>query len=298
METIDDLPPGRVMWEANSEMNQYGTPMALMLIPYWSEGHPSMEGLFFESSLTTPFHFLNAAEVSQRPSNPVRGLPYRSMDFERGIAHLGVYNVSYYVSFTEAATLAAREAGLEEIAAAPPWTIFRLPTSSLVDVAAVQPAVWDGGGDVLDPAVEWYSDVDGLDHWLAADGPPGWVRVDDVADRYNSVLPYQTGDPVVSDVVLEDHRISFTTTAVGIPHLVKVSYFPNWQATGADGPYRAAPSLMMVVPTEEEVTLEFNNTWAENLGMAISIAAVLGLVGLFVYRRALRRDRRPEVPAS
>ena len=67
METVDTLPPGRIMWEANGDMNKYGTPMALMLFPYWSEGHPSMEGLFFESSLTTPFHFLNASEVSESP---------------------------------------------------------------------------------------------------------------------------------------------------------------------------------------------------------------------------------------
>ncbi|MDJ0791047.1 MAG: hypothetical protein QNJ71_04035, partial [Acidimicrobiia bacterium] len=40
METVDRLPEGRIMWEANSEMNKYGTPMALMLFPYWSEGHP------------------------------------------------------------------------------------------------------------------------------------------------------------------------------------------------------------------------------------------------------------------
>ena len=52
---VDELPPGRVMWEYNKEVqDQYGTPMALMLIPYWSEEHDTMEGVFFESSLTTP----------------------------------------------------------------------------------------------------------------------------------------------------------------------------------------------------------------------------------------------------
>ncbi len=127
METVDTLPPGRIMWEANSEMNKYGTPMALMLFPYWSEGHPSMEGLFFESSLTTPFHFLNASEVSERPSNPVRGLDYRGFNMERGIAHLAVYNVDYYVSYTEAGAEAARLAGLVEVGVALPWHIFALP---------------------------------------------------------------------------------------------------------------------------------------------------------------------------
>jgi hypothetical protein len=41
--------------------------------------------------------------------------------------------------------------------------------------------------------------------------------------------------------------------------MVRVSYFPNWVAEGARGPYHAAPSLMVVVPEQEQVVLEFRN---------------------------------------
>ncbi len=290
METVDTLPPGRIMWEANSEMNKYGTPMALMLFPYWSEGHPSMEGLFFESSLTTPFHFLNASEVSERPSNPVRGLDYRGLNMERGITHLAVYDVAYYVSFTEKGASEARLAGLVEIGVASPWTIFALPDSDLVDVATMRPAVWDGGGDFLDPSLEWYDDVDHLDNWLVETGPEEWLRVDSIEDRLTAVSTY--GDPgIVTDIVQEDDRISFTTTAVGVPHLVKESYFPNWTAVGAEGPYRAAPSLMVVVPTDEHVVLEFRNTSAENLGMAFTLIALTGLAAYGYRRHKLRSPK-------
>ncbi|MEA2022810.1 MAG: hypothetical protein U9N79_00815 [Actinomycetota bacterium] len=290
METVDTLPPGRIMWEANSDMNKYGTPMALMLFPYWSEGHPSMEGLFFESSLTTPFHFLNASEVSERPSNPVRGLDYRGFDMERGIAHLAVYDVAYYVSFTEKGESEARLAGLIEVGSASPWTIFALPDSDLVDIATLRPAVWDGGGDFLDPSLEWYDDADHLNNWLVETGPEEWLRVESVDDRLVSVKTY-AGTGVVTDIVEEDGRISFTTTAVGVPHLVKVSYFPNWTVEGADGPYRAAPSLMVVVPTSEDVVLEFRNTSAENLGMVLTLTALAGLAA-YAYRRHKLQPRK------
>ncbi len=290
METVDTLPPGRIMWEANSDMNKYGTPMALMLFPYWSEGHPSMEGLFFESSLTTTFHFLNASEVSERPSNPVRGLDYRGFDMERGITHLAVYDVAYYVSFTEKGASEARLAGLVEVGSASPWTIFALPDSDLVDIATLRPAVWDGGGDFLDPSLEWYDDADHLNNWLVETGPEEWLRVESVDDRLISVKTYaDTG--VVTDIVEEDGRISFTTTAVGVPHLVKVSYFPNWTVEGADGPYRAAPSLMVVVPTSEDVVLEFRNTSAENLGMVLTLMALAGLAA-YAYRRHKLQPRK------
>ena len=295
MQTVDDLPPGRIMWEANNEMNQYGTPMALMLFPFWSEGHPSMEGLFFESSLTTPFHFLNASEVSLRPSNPVRGLSYHGMDFTRAERHLALYDVAYYVSYTTEAAEAARDHGLQEVVSSPPWTIFAMADSDPIDLATTVPSVWAGEGDFTEAALEWYDDIEHLDNWLVADGPRGWDRVVAVDDRLQRPGAI-TATGTVSDVVIEDDRISFTTTAIGVPHLVKVSYFPNWQATGAEGPYRAAPSLMVVVPTESEVTIEFSDTWTENLGMLLTVAAAIGLGGLFFWRRRQQQATLAERP--
>jgi hypothetical protein len=287
MQTLDGLPEGRVMWEANSELNRYGTPMALMLTGYWSEGHPSMEGLLFESSVTTQFHFLNAAEVSQRPSNPIPGLNYHRLDFERAVAHLGVYGVSYYVSFTDEATDAAAEAGLAVLARPSPFTVYALPESPMVEVAAYQPAVWDGDGSFHDAALEWYDDITRLDRWVVEAGPDDWPRITEISlsdSRRRIVAPAE-----VSDLDIGHHHVSFRTEAVGVPHLVKVSYFPNWKADGAEGPWRAAPSLMVVIPTQEEVTLEFVNTAGEYAGLGLSVITAAGIgVWLLVARRRRR----------
>jgi hypothetical protein len=288
MQTVDQLPDGRIMWEANSDMNRYGTPMSLMLFGFWSEGHPSMEGLFFESSLTTPFHFLNASEVSQRPSNPVRGLDYRGMNFDRAIKHLAVFDVAYYVSFTPEATEAALDYGLEVLAEPVPWTIFALPDADRVDVATFEPVVWAGEADFVDAALEWYDDVDNLDVWLVEDGPDEWRRVTSVDQRLESLTPY-TVSGTVEITEFEDMGLSFTTDAVGVPHLVKVSYFPNWTVDGGDGVYRAAPSLMVVVPDSENVALSFKNRWVENLGIVITVVTI---VGLGVYSVVARRRRK------
>ncbi|HSF85186.1 MAG TPA: hypothetical protein VLG28_05910 [Acidimicrobiia bacterium] len=290
METVDQLPPGRIMWEPHSpDMGKFGTPMALMLLPYWSEGHPSMEGLFFESSLTTHFHFLNAAEVAQRPSNPVRGLNYRNLDMARGIEHLQLYNVDYYLAWTPEGANAAREQGLEEIGISEPWVIFRLPDSSLVDIASVMPSVYVGDEDFHDASLLWYDDYLNLDNWMVEEGPESWPRVTDVSSRLDDPAGYDTSTAFVTDVQLDHDRISFRTSAVGVPHLVKVSYFPAWQASGAEGPFRAAPSLMVVVPTQEEVVIEFVNGVPENAGLALTGFAVFALAGWGLLRR--RRSR-------
>lgn len=287
MTEIGDLPPGRVMWEVNSDQNRYGTPMALMLIPYWNPDHASMEGVFFESSLSTPFHFLNASEVSSRPSNPVRGLNYRRMDFERAVPHLQFFNIDYYVSFTEEAFEAASAAGLPQIASPSPWTVFELPESELVDIASVEPVVYAGDEDFVDVGLDYYDDVDNLDRWIVAEGPQEWRAITEVDERLIRSQPIDSTG-VVSDIALESNRLTFTTTAIGVPHLVKISYFPNWTVDGAEGPFRAAPSFMIVVPTQEDVTLEFTPTPVDNIGMALSLLGIGSLVGFVVWRRRQR----------
>ncbi len=145
MQEVDGLPAGRYQWEFNSELNQYGTTMSLMLIPYWvGQGHQSMEGLFFESSLTVPFHFLNQSEMSRSPSQPVPGLSYHPFNFDRGIPHLQLYGVDYYVTFTDEAREKARgDDRLTELATTGPFVFFEVADSQLVDVAAYQPSVLD-----------------------------------------------------------------------------------------------------------------------------------------------------------
>ena len=63
---------GRVaVGEQRATTAQYGTTMALMLLPHWTDGCiGSMEGLFFEASGTTPYHFLTAGGDVQAELEP------------------------------------------------------------------------------------------------------------------------------------------------------------------------------------------------------------------------------------
>ena len=72
-----------------------------MLLPYWTSGCiDSMEGLLFESSTTTPYHFINQAELSAAPSDPEVGLPYGPLDVTLGVQHLQLLGVKYFMAET------------------------------------------------------------------------------------------------------------------------------------------------------------------------------------------------------
>ena len=94
--------------------------------------------------------------------------------------------------------------------------------------------------------------------------------------------PAAQGTTKVTAVSQTDSSISFHVSRVGTPVLVKVSYFPNWHASGADGPWRVTPNLMVVVPTSHDVTLSYGASSANYLGLLATLVGLAALVGLFV----------------
>ena len=129
---------GRVMWEYGlKRLDSYGSPMSLMLLPHWTDGClGSMEGLFFESTQTVPFHFINQDELSAEPSRPVRAVPYDGVDVADGVAHMQLFGVRYYMAFSEPLIAVARaHEDLTEVAAEPPWVMFEVADAPLVSPA-------------------------------------------------------------------------------------------------------------------------------------------------------------------
>ncbi len=74
--------------------------------------------------------------------------------------------------------------------------------------------------------------------------------------------------------------------------LVKASYFPNWQVDGAEGPYRVAPNLMVVVPTDEHVELTYGRQPVEWIAYALTLLGI-GLAIFLATRPPVRGPARP-----
>jgi len=156
MKKMGSLPPGRALWEGGDAVGAYGTTLALELLPYWTNGRiGSMEGLYFESSATTSFHFITVSELSAQPSNPVSGLVYGTStdpsDFSLGVKHLQMLGVRYLMLFTpQTEAMAKRQPDLQLIATVPDmdgkppkgWKIYQVKNSlPLVQGLSVEPVV-------------------------------------------------------------------------------------------------------------------------------------------------------------
>jgi uncharacterized membrane protein len=99
----------------------------------------------------------------------------------------------------------------------------------------------------------------------------------------------------VSNIQVGLQSISFHVSRIGVPVLVKISYFPRWHASGATGPYRVSPNLMAVIPTANDVSLVYGSTPMLTLGNIITDLTVLaGVVALYFFvRRRVAPRRRP-----
>jgi phosphomannomutase len=294
---------GQALWQYEPELNDMGTPDALMLLPYWTNGCiGSEEGLYYESSATTPYHFLTVAEVSEQPSNPVRGLDYPSAaDVAEGVQHMQMMGDKYFMAETPTIEKAANaDSNLQLVATVGPfpvnytstsssttsglqqrtWNIYKVLGSQLVEPLANQPVVLKNVTSRnpqvwLDAAQSWYLDPGRWNVYEAASGPASWTRV---ASNVTT-LPVKP-EPVatVTNIHQGTQSISFDVDQTGVPVLVKESYFPNWQVSGAQGVYRVAPNLMLVVPTANRVTLTYGTTPVDWIGIIMTIMG-LGAVG-------------------
>ena len=295
---------GRAMWEYNSNLNRFGTPMALMLLPNYTDGCiDSLEGLLFESSATTPWHFVNQAELSVGPSEAMvsatTGIQYGTVNVPLGIQHLQLLGVRYFMASSPvvqdqadadpALTLVATTKPYQTLysgaAVTTTWKVYLVHNSALVSPLPVQPDVLTGVGQGqaawLPQAQRWYADPAGFGQELVAGGPAAWATAPGgVAPKTQVALP-----PVkVTGIKATTDQIRFHVDRTGVPVLVKTSYFPNWHAQGATGPWRAEPNLMVVVPTAHDVTLSYGSSGADKLGDVLTVAGLVAVVALLRRR--------------
>ncbi len=277
---------GRALWESSGELNKYGTTMSLMLLPHWTKGCiGSMEGLNFEASGTTPYHFITSAAMSKQSSNPVRELRYDNNNAGLGVRYMQELGIKYYLAFTkEAVAQANLQAALVEVKRSGPWVIYQVGNSELVTPLTVQPVIVSSKtGDIkerwLEIGTSWFQHPEDWSAMPVENGLDTWQRVDVAVDlsrrdgepdissrRVDIVTPSQKIEVVetkptkVTNFALEDAAISFSVDQIGQPILVRMSYFPNWKVSGANGPFRVAPNMMVVVPTQKDVRLHYGYT--------------------------------------
>jgi hypothetical protein len=318
---MDKLEPGRALWEPSE--GAYGTTLALTMLPYFTDRKiASQEGLYYEAAGFTGYHFLNVAEVSKTPSNPMRWPKcevnpdgskkdldcfdsyYGTIsDFRRGVEHMRMSGVRYFMAHSVEAKQAAQDhedlelvTSIADADGTNPlgWDVYEIRNHGIVVGLANDPVVITDRGETKDwqqSGNKWL-----FDWWnrpgdypvFVNDGPEEWSRktaTEALADPLTSQELEKESDVKVSNVNLQNDSISFSVDKVGEPVMVRVSYYPSFAVSGAEEIYRASPNFMVVVPTEKDVTIEIKRDSGEWISIFLFLVGIAGVVGLIYLDR-------------
>ncbi len=305
-----DFRDPRVVFEHSSDYEQAGTIRAFENLPLFS-GRSTLEGLYMQGSPTAPFIFYTQSEVSKEQSCPFPNYGCSRLDFDRGLGHLRMFNVSHFIVRSQVVKgLAAAHPELTREATIGPYEIYRLTKNA--DRYAIPLTV----APVLhltdswkEPAYRWFKRA-------SPDGPvPVFAEQVAAAEEGDFAavvtelpreLPVKAlGTPPAIQEQLETDRIVLTGCTPGHPVLIRVSYHPRWRALTGEKLWLGGPSFMLVFPRGERVELAFEGGGPMTLGHAATALGWIVLLGALVPPgRAFGRwvasvaVRVPPVPAA
>tara|TARA_B100000900_G_scaffold184000_1_gene156070 strand:+ start:97 stop:1125 length:1029 start_codon:yes stop_codon:yes gene_type:complete len=277
---LDKLPPGRIMWEPNSDLNKYGTPMVLMTIPMFTD-HQSVEGLYFDSSITTPFHFLTVSGVAERPSNPVGGLAYINGEFDKGFRLMEELGVDYFIAYTS--SIKDKANANENFNFLFSNEIFNVYSINSEKVELVKDNLYiyespDFYERLRNAVLREGNEESFFDVAYKSFKEESSYKIIENYDKSFAVQGDENTELLITDLNIQNNLITFKTNKPNKLHLIKVSYFPNWKIENGHGPFRISPSFMAVVPNDEIVEIKFELS---------SIEKALNLFSIFTFFSAL-----------
>jgi len=236
---LRNLPYGRVMWQYTPEYGRFGTPRVLELIPMFS-GKPTTEGLLIESATSAPFHFIVQAETTLTPTTPNFGFNYPSFNIKKAIEHMRFMGIRYFIAYTEEVKKEA-DKFLQVIGEIGKFKIYEIP-----DVKLIEP-LFDF--EIKKKTNKWKTEA--VEWFLSGD-----ISKPIIFSEKNIKKP-EIKNIKCQLIKFAPDEIIFYTEGIGIPHIVKVSYFPKWKVEVGEGPYPVSPSFMVVIPEKDFVKIKW-----------------------------------------
>lgn len=294
--------PGRLATDLHPGNEHLGSSRIFEAMPALC-GKPILEGGIVNSALGSLAAYSVQGEISDNPAGWPLLVKPRRFDPATGLRRIELMGAKHFVARSRTVQRA--------LDADPAWTLrtdfgkWRLYENTAVDGALVRawntdlpylrsrepqrdivrwlgrrdaiaaPWVFLREGDPLPPVgTEWEPPEEGRGD---VPPPPGFLGT------------VSRSVPLSKDST-PDH-LRFHAEALGRPHLIAVSYFPNWRVSGARHIYLAGPGYMVVYPEEHEVELRFERTGADKAGLGLTGIGLLVLFAWWADTRGQGRSR-------
>ncbi len=257
----------RVIFEHDPDNNDIGSTRALEALPLFGS-RPALEGLYMESSITSPFIYQLQEQISKRPSAPLSRYPTTPRSLDHAVRYLNeMYTNRVILRSEHMKARYADDPRFNVVADVGPFRVLELTAfnTHLVDLVDSRLIPRDRT-KWMDDAYRRFSVSGNYDERHVFLGKkqtwPGELGHDSASQSTPRIVEF------------ERERFVFETDAVGQPHLIRMTFHPRWRSTGGEEIYLVEPSFMLIIPQQNRVELRYAWSWGDYVGAAFSIAAV------------------------
>ncbi|MFQ5477385.1 MAG: 6-pyruvoyl-tetrahydropterin synthase-related protein, partial [Candidatus Binatia bacterium] len=286
--TINDP---RVVFEHSEMHNRFGSSRAFENLPLFA-GRSTLEGVFHQASINSPYVFYLQSEVSERGSGPFPQYTYTRLNPDLALPHLRMYNVDTVIAVTDKARAAYdSHPDFERTMLSGSYAVYsvRGGNTGYVSVPPNEPVLYEGPDWKL-AFYRWFRRPELSDIPLVPASLLDPKRRREFSLRTDSIsrIPREAVDQACSArSTLEQYRIAFDTDCPGLPHIVKVSYFPRWKTTDGSPLFPVSPGFMLVYPRGEHLELVYGRNPLDWISIGLSVIGLLWLFSCVVSRRLL-----------
>lgn len=290
----------RVAYEHSTLTNSMGTIRAFESLPFFS-GRPTLEGLYFQSSLLSPFVFYAQSLYSKNISCPFPDYPCSRFNLKRAVDYLHLMNVSQLILVSPEAKQMIRKLPahfqLDNPIRFSKYEVWKLKhETGYVKVLSEEP-LYIAPDNFRHKFYQWFRNYrQGKRFLYTVPKAYRWVHGLDQIPAPRPVASSGDGDPACAiEEEIGKESVQFQTRCLGKPHLVKVAYNPGWELEGAQGPYLISPAFMLVYPTENRVVLKYTNRGAKRIALFLTglgvviFGLILGVAFSPKWRKRLQR---------
>ena len=276
----------RVVFEFSSFNSGAGTVRAFESLPLFS-GRSTMEGLFIESSITSPFIFCIQSEISEHQSCPLHSkYPCPQFDIKNGTEHLKLFNVQYFIVVSDKVKDVLKNNNeYQLVKKIYPYEIYELVNNknSYVTIPEYYPVLFETN-NWKDVSYDRFRDND-LEVPLVFANSPSKSDLEhfEITNTLENLSKNPTNISYTITENITNEEITFHTSNVGEPHIISISYHPNWKVEGASKIYLVSPSFMLVYPEQENVRIYYGESSIDFIG---KILTIIGL--LFVFYKLFK----------
>ena len=265
------LMDARVLFEHDPDNNDLGSTRTVEAMPLFGT-RPVLEGLYMESAISSAFIYQLQAEISKRPSSPLSRFPSSKGTMDAAIGHMNEFYTDTLVLRSE--EMKQRFSGDERFAVLSmedPFLVLQLknPESHLVETVDV-PLEIKSRENWMNRAFRRFR----LSH-------PYTMREVYLGPDQEWQEPVAATGGEVRMLSMDRERLVFETSAIGQPHIIRMTYHPKWMSVTGEPIYLTEPAFMLVIPEQSRVELRYGAVTADHIGVGLTLTGIAVLV-LFV----------------